>query len=214
MFDVEVAKQVGVLAAILFQNIGFWCQHGEANNVNYHDGLYWTYNTNKAFCELFPYMTSKAIRTALQKLVDAELIVTGNYNDKPYDRTIWYAMTQKGKSIFQKGQMELPKRANGTSQKGEPIPYINTDINTDIDIGARKRFTPPTIDEIRAFAKEKGYTSSELNPERFMAHYQANGWKVGRNPMKDWKAACVGWVTRYRQEHPVSDEGPIGKWSL
>ena len=133
MFDVEVAKEVGIIAAILFQNIAFWCQHSQANARNFHDGEYWTFNTNKAFCELFPYMTSKSIRNALQKLVDSGLIVTGNYNEKPYDRTIWYSLSQKGKCIFQKGQMDLPVGANGISQKGEPIPYINTYINPDIN---------------------------------------------------------------------------------
>lgn len=130
-FDVEVAKEVGVIAAVIFQNIAFWCEHSRANESNFHDGYYWTYNTNKALCELFPYLSSKNIRTAIQKLIDADLIMTGNYNKMAYDRTMWYALSKKGKSIFQKGQIHLPETANGSDQNGEPIPYINTDVNTD-----------------------------------------------------------------------------------
>lgn len=133
MFDVDVAKQVGIIAAILFQNIAYWCQHSKANEKNYYDGRYWTFNTNKAFCELFPYLSSKMIRTALQKLVDAGLVVTGNYNKQAYDRTIWYALSENGESIFLKGQMDLPLGANGFAASGEPIPNINSNKNTNIN---------------------------------------------------------------------------------
>ncbi len=58
------------------------------------------------------------------------------------------------------------------------------------------RFAPPTLAEVRAFIEEKGYG---VNPERFIAYYESNGWKVGKNPMKDWKAACASWNTREQQ---------------
>ena len=133
MFDIDVAKQVGIIAAILFQNIAYWCQHSKANEKNFYDGRYWTYNTNKAFCELFPYLSSKMIRTALQKLTDAGLVVTGNYNKMAYDRTIWYALSEKGESIFLKGQFHLPLGANGFAANGEPIPNINSNKNSNIN---------------------------------------------------------------------------------
>lgn len=71
--------------------------------------------------------------------------------------------------------------------------------------GKRKetRFTPPTIDEVTEYVREKAYTFS---PERFHAYYQSNGWRVGRNPMKDWKAACRTWQTKENesnQYHPI-----------
>lgn len=206
MFDVAVANDAGIIAAILFQNIAFWCQHSIANGRNYYDGEYWTYNTNKAFCELFPYMTSKSIRTALQKLIECDLIITGNYNDKPYDRTIWYTLSKKGKSIFQKGQMELPVGANGIAQKGEPIPYINTDINTDINKDSCSRFIPPTVEEVRAYANEKGWKPSEFDPEYFINFYASKGWKIGKNTMTNWRASASGWVARERKKNPINHE--------
>lgn len=197
MFDVEVAKEVGIFAAILFHNIAFWCQHSQANGRNYHDGEYWTFNTNKAFCELFPYMSGKSIRNAIQKLIDAELIITGNFNEKPYDRTIWYTLSQKGKCMFQKGQMDLPVGANGIAQKGNPIPDINTYINTDINNnnikGGTVRFVKPTIEELSAYALEIDYN---LDPQAFLDYYDGNGWMVGKNHMKDWKAAVRTWKRR------------------
>ena len=54
-FDVEIAKEYGVLEAILLNNLWFWVEKNRANNVNYYDGYYWTFNSTKAFNELFPY---------------------------------------------------------------------------------------------------------------------------------------------------------------
>ena len=55
-----------------------------------------------------------------------------------------------------------------------------------------RRFTPPALDEVKAYIAEKGY---RVDAERWVAYYESNGWKVGRNPMKDWKAAVRTWAT-------------------
>lgn len=128
-FDIDVAIRYGVNAAVLLNNIYFWCEHNRANGTNFHDGHYWTYNSRKAFSELFPYMTQRSVATALDKLIDDGIIITGNYNQSAYDRTMWYAVTEKGKSMLQKCKMEKTESENGNSQNVEPIPYINTDKN-------------------------------------------------------------------------------------
>lgn len=53
-----------------------------------------------------------------------------------------------------------------------------------------KRFTPPTVAEVRAYCQER---KNNVDAERFVDYYTANGWKVGKNPMKDWKAAVRTW---------------------
>ncbi len=53
------------------------------------------------------------------------------------------------------------------------------------------RFVKPTAEEVKAYAKEKGY---KVDVERFIAYYDANGWRVGKNPMKNWKAALQNWA--------------------
>ena len=147
-FETDIAKLYGINSAILLYNIRFWCEHSKANGKNFHDGRYWTYNSTKAFQELFPYLSDKQIRKALQNLIEDGVLITGNYNQVAYDRTLWYAITEKGesiikkaemdisqrdKSIFPVGRMEEPKRANGFSPEGEPIPDINTNINSNIN---------------------------------------------------------------------------------
>lgn len=100
IFDTDVAQLVGLNAAVLLENIAHWCEHNAANNTNLHDGHYWTYNSTKAFSELFPYMTVSIIRTALKKLKDNGLILTGNYNKSSYDRTTWYTLTAKAETLL------------------------------------------------------------------------------------------------------------------
>lgn len=54
----------------------------------------------------------------------------------------------------------------------------------------QQRFIAPTRSEVRAYCQER---NNGVNPDRFVDYYEANGWKVGRNPMKDWKAAVRSW---------------------
>ena len=60
----------------------------------------------------------------------------------------------------------------------------------------RPRFTPPTVEEVRTECTAKGYT---VNPEAFVDYYTSNGWKVGKNPMKDWKAALRTWQRKEQE---------------
>lgn len=53
-----------------------------------------------------------------------------------------------------------------------------------------KRFAAPTVEEVRVYCQERG---NSVDAQRFVDYYGANGWKVGKNPMKDWKAAVRTW---------------------
>jgi uncharacterized phage protein (TIGR02220 family) len=130
LFDVDIAKQYGINAAILLENIGYWIKQNEANEANFFDGRYWTFNSRRAYREMFPYMSERQIATALEKLIADGLIITGNYNKLAYDRTLWYALTKKGECILHFVIMDYDILSNGNAQNVEPIPNINTNINT------------------------------------------------------------------------------------
>ena len=132
-FDVDLAVRYGFPEAIILNHFEYWIELNEKNEKNFFDGYYWTFNSMKAMCEIFPYLSEKKIRNALKHLQDEGLIITGNYNKSSYDRTLWYAVTEKGKSIMPKGQMDCFEKSNGLSQKGEPIPDNNPDNNPDND---------------------------------------------------------------------------------
>lgn len=53
-----------------------------------------------------------------------------------------------------------------------------------------KRFTPPTLEEVRSYCAER---RNNVDAQRFVDYYTSNGWLVGKNKMKDWKAAVRTW---------------------
>lgn len=61
-----------------------------------------------------------------------------------------------------------------------------------------KRFTPPTLDDVSAYVRERG---SNVDPQRFLDFYASKGWMVGKNPMKDWKAAVRTWEKRDSEQN-------------
>ena len=52
------------------------------------------------------------------------------------------------------------------------------------------RFAPPSVEDVESYCKERG---NRVDARRFVDYYTANGWKVGKNPMRDWKAAVRRW---------------------
>ena len=124
-FDPEIATKYGIEEAILLNHIAFWTSKNKANEKHYHDGRYWTYNSSRAFATQFPYIPQRTLTRKLQNLVDKGLLLTANYNENKYDRTLWYALTDLAESIMPKCQMESAKMSNGDDQNGEPIPDNN-----------------------------------------------------------------------------------------
>ena len=68
-----------------------------------------------------------------------------------------------------------------------------------------KRFTKPTLDEVQAYCQER---QNNVDPESFIDFYESKGWKVGNQPMKDWKAAVRTWERRdnNRPRYKTRDE--------
>jgi hypothetical protein len=56
-----------------------------------------------------------------------------------------------------------------------------------------KKFTPPSLNEITDYCRER---NNEVDPQRFKDFYESKGWYVGKNKMKDWKAAIRTWEQR------------------
>jgi uncharacterized phage protein (TIGR02220 family) len=169
-FDVEEAKKYGVECAIILNNIRFWIDKNKANKKHFYDGLYWTYNSAKAFSELFPYFSEHQVRRFLNKLEQLGVIVCSNYNVSGYDKTKWYSVPVNTHfANLQDGLTDLP---NGIDEIVRPIPYINTDRNN-IDFDALLVFfnkvTSKKIKVVNAKAKtqlnariKEGYTKQDI----------------------------------------------------
>lgn len=123
-FAPEEAKKYGILAAVILQSIRFWVEKNRANGKHFHDGRHWTYNSVKAWAELFEYATPDQIRRALECLESAGAIVVGNYNASPYDRTKWYS-----------SQIDLANLPNENGEDAKSLinsskPLVNQNIDT------------------------------------------------------------------------------------
>lgn len=68
-----------------------------------------------------------------------------------------------------------------------------------------KRFVKPTLEDVQAYCQER---QNNVDPESFIDFYESKGWKVGNQPMKDWKAAVRTWERRdnNRPRYKTRDE--------
>ena len=76
------------------------------------------------------------------------------------------------------------------------------------------RFAPPSTEEVLDYMTERGYPYPK-EAESFVDYYSSNGWKVGKNPMKDWKAATRNWTKKLTKKQvaptytPPADHDPL-----
>ena len=89
-------------------------------------------------------------------------------------------------------QLALPERYDGVTKNNESK-SIEKEIEIDKekeDIKPQKRFTKPTLEEVQAYCQER---NNNVDAQKWYDYYSANGWKVGRSKMVDWKAAIRTW---------------------
>lgn len=80
---------------------------------------------------------------------------------------------------------------DNTLSLNRDIKSIDSDNSKkDKETDNNKRFKAPTVDEVRAYCKERG---NDVDAEHFVSYYESNGWMVGKNSMKDWMAAVRTW---------------------
>jgi hypothetical protein len=156
----------------------------------------------------------RLLKSLLRYINDQEPILSGNERfvyamlkaQVDRDAASYQAYLEKQRENGLKGGR--PKKAVGSAenpnnpavsketQKSLEI-EVDNDIEKDNDIDtdkrkAKRRFTPPTREQVAEYIAEKGY---RVDADRWMAYYESNGWRVGKNPMKDWKAAVRTWAS-------------------
>lgn len=145
MFNIKIAEKLGVTEAILLHNIQFWVEKSKANNKHFYNDRFWTYNSAKAFAELFPYLSEQQISRALKRLTDDGWLLKDNFNNNPFDRTSWYSLSDKYYDEFMSENREITNEnyinQNQNADKSKLInaeinnekTYICTNINADIN---------------------------------------------------------------------------------
>lgn len=102
-----------------------------------------------------------------------------------------YEISSKRAVAGAKGGKQTQANASKTEQK-----QANTATNTKTNTNTNTKtyiFKPPAIDEVREYCKER---DNNVDAEAFVDFYTSKGWMVGKNPMKDWKAAVRSWEQR------------------
>ena len=131
------------------------------------------------FCGCSESKVSKSIST----LIDYGLLYVDNFDGR--QRVL--------KSSLVKNARQPSKKCQAASQK-MPERIIDSNINRKIN---SVRFTPPTLEEVKAYCEER---KNHVDPEAFVNFYESKGWKVGKDPMKDWKASVRTWEQREKRE--------------
>lgn len=99
-FRPSIAMQYGIACALLLENIYYSIKKNRKNGCNYYMGRYWLCSSAKKLQEVFPCFTAKQIIYALNRLRKEGILAVGNFNKCKYDKTHWYALTDKGEALF------------------------------------------------------------------------------------------------------------------
>lgn len=162
-----------------------------------------------------PKFTDRALRF-MWKAVKARLDTDAEAYEERCEKNRQNALKRWGKDANEYERM--PSYANGCERDATLCEAMRSDAkNADIDIDndidtdtkekskpkekAPKRFSAPSLEEVREYCLERG---NNVDPERFCDFYDSVGWKVGNKPMKDWKAAVRTWE---RREEPKARSG-------
>ena len=149
-------------------------------------------------------LTRREIRTAISHLKS-----TGEVTCKSYAK--YTVFTVKNYCEYQQSDLQNDRQATGKRHSNDMLTttieeYKEGKNNKKEDTNvSKKKFVPPTVEEVRAYCQER---NNSVDPQTFVDFYSCKGWMVGKNHMKDWKAAVRTWEKSSRQ----SREAPAKKY--
>ena len=149
-------------------------------------------------------LTIREIRTAISHLKS-----TGEVTCKSYAK--YTVFTVKNYCEYQQSDLQNDRQATGKRHSNDMLTttieeYKEGKNNKKEDTNvSKKKFVPPTVEEVRAYCQER---NNKVDPQKFVDFYSCKGWMVGKNHMKDWKAAVRTWEKSSRQ----SREAPAKKY--
>lgn len=144
-------------------------------------------------------LSVQEVRTAIKKLISTGEIKQKTTNKQQIISVEKYTLAQdattesNNQSTINQQTIDNDRRIGRSKEvKNKEYTSIN---NTSIYVDKGH----PTVDEVKDYIVEKGY---HFSAEDFVAYYESNGWRVGKNPMKNWKAACRTWESNYKKQSP------------
>lgn len=143
-------------------------------------------------------LTIREVRTAI-----THLKLTGELTCKSYSK--YTVFTVKNYCLYQTSDIQNDIQATGKRHSND---ILTTTIEEKKEVNnkkedtnvSKKKFTPPSLDDVRTYCLER---SNNVDAQAFVDFYESKGWMVGKNHMKDWKAAVRTWersATSKRQQ--------------
>lgn len=96
-------------------------------------------------------------------------------------------------------------RSRKNAEPKQCIALHSKALDKEKNILKKEKFKKPSVDEVRTYVSEEHLS---VDPERFCAYYDSVGWRVGKNPMKSWKAACRTWNINAQKSVQSAGEKP------
>ena len=216
-FDGEFAKEHGVNEAIMYQYFSYWIAKNKANDKHFYDGYTWTYNSQKALTELFPFWNRAKIQRIISSLENQGLLIKGNYNQLAYDRTTWYALPKFEQSVVQNQTVNCSDLNNERFKNEQPIP-INYQLtkqltNKDIkDIVEHSPTEPIPYQEVVEYLNQKtgkNFKHTSKVTQRHIRARLAEGFTVS-----DFKQVidkkCSDWLRDQKMKEYLRPETLFG----
>lgn len=130
-------------------------------------------------------LSERQIRTALDHLKSTNELTIKSTNKFSLITIVNYGKFQDVQSdIDQQNDQQVDQRP--TSNR----PQLNKDNKEQQSVKPRKRFTPPTVEDVDSYCRERG---NNVDAQRLVDFYTASGWMRGKTPIRDWKACVRTW---------------------
>ena len=136
-------------------------------------------------------LSKQAVLNIITKLVEKELIVKNPATKHLRIASVFLDYLNDYKKFTDGKETLLERSKNFTETGKKTLPNNNTNN--------KNTFIRPTAEQINEYSNEIGFT---LDGSQFIDHYEARGWLIGKNPMKDWKAAVRTWKRNSNQFTP------------
>jgi len=94
-FDVGVATELGLNCATVFNHIIYWLKINASKNYNFIDGKTWMYETQQQIADFLGYLTVDEVKKSIVKLLESGILIKGNHNKNPFDKTSWYTVADQ-----------------------------------------------------------------------------------------------------------------------
>jgi len=145
-------------------------------------------------------LTVRQVRTALNHLKSTNNLTIKTTNKFSMITVVGYEKYQENKQVIDK-QVTRKRQTNDiqttTTKEYKNEEYKNEDIKDIVDKPPDiKKFIKPNLEELENYCLEK---KLKVDCESFLDYYNSNGWKIGKNPMKDWQATLRNWHKRNQE---------------